>query len=409
MRSSFVMTAIDLKRPERPLTAPFRIFALGVAMALASVGGTNAEEALFDTKAKQALMIEDQTGTILYAKSPDTLIEPAALAKLMTMEVIFHALKTGQITPTTQYTVSENAWRTGGAPSGGSTMFAKLKSSISVGDLIQGVIVQSANDGCIVLAEGIAGSEQKFAEMMNARAKEIGLKNSTFANSTGLPDPKQRVSLTDLVTLARHIKREYPDYYRTYAQDNFTWNNIFQRNRNPLLRLDIGADGMGTGYTEQSGYGIVGATERNGRRYIVALSGLASDKERAEEAKRIFEWAYQAFEEADIFAEGETVGEASVFGGVKSGVALKAHEKISILIPVANRDRLKAHVVYQGPLVAPLKADQQVGILRIWIGDALVQETPVFTAEAIESGDLKKRSLDAVVELTTGWVRRLNF
>ncbi len=409
MHSSSVMTAIDIERLGRSLTAPLRILALGAAMALASASGTNAQDALFDTKAKQALMVEDQTGTILYAKSPDTLIEPAALAKLMTMEVVFHALKTGEITPSTQYMVSENAWRTGGAPSGGSTMFAKLKSYISVGDLIQGVIVQSANDGCIILAEGIAGSEQKFAEMMNARAKEIGLKSSTFTNSTGLPDPKQRVSLTDLVTLARHIKHEYPEYYRTYAQDNFTWNNIFQRNRNPLLRLDIGADGMGTGYTEQSGYGIVGATERNGRRYIVALSGLASDKERAEEAKRIFEWAYQAFEEADVFAEGEIVGEASVFGGIKSAVALKAHEKISILIPVANRDRLKAHVVYQGPLVAPLKADQPVGTLRIWIGDALVQETPVYTAEAIESGDLKKRSLDAVFELTTGWVRRLDF
>jgi serine-type D-Ala-D-Ala carboxypeptidase (penicillin-binding protein 5/6) len=409
MRLSFVMTAIDFQYPRRFLTTPFRLFALGVAITLASAAVASAQDALFDTKAKQALMIEDQTGTILYAKSPDTLIEPAALAKLMTMEVVFHELKTGKISLTTQYAVSENAWRTGGAPSGGSTMFAKLKSSISVGDLIQGVIVQSANDGCIILAEGIAGSEPKFAEMMNARAKEIGLKNSTFVNSTGLPDPKQRVSLTDLVTLARHIKKEYPEYYRTYAQDNFTWNNIFQRNRNPLLRLDIGADGMGTGYTEQSGYGIVGAAERNGRRYIVALSGLASDKERAEEAKRIFEWAYQAFEEIEIFAEGETIGEASVFGGIKSAVALKAHEKVSLLVPVANRDRLKAHVVYQGPLVAPLKTDEEVGILRIWIGDDLVQETPVYTAEAVESGDLKKRSLDAILELTTGWIRQLKF
>lgn len=390
------------------LTKHIHTCALSISILLTPLVA-NAEEALFDTKAKQALMVEDQTGTILFAKSPDTLIEPAALAKLMTMEVVFHELKAGRISQTTQYTVSENAWRTGGAPSGGSTMFAKLKSQLAVGDLVQGVIVQSANDGCIILAEGIAGSEAKFAELMNARAKEIGLTASTFVNSTGLPDPKQRVSLTDLVKLARHIKKEYPEYYKTYAQDNFTWNNIFQRNRNPLLRLDIGADGMGTGYTEQSGYGIVGAAERGGRRYIVALSGLATDKERAEEAKRIFEWAYQAFEEIDIFAPNESVGEASVFGGVKSGVPLKAHEKVSILVPVANRDRLKAHVVYNGPLVAPLEADQKVGTLRIWIGDALVQETPVYTAEAVESGDLTERSLNAVFELTTGWMRRLNF
>lgn len=409
MHLSSAMRGTDFHISKHIVTKPFRILALGLAMTLSSATMAGAQGALFDTKAKQALMVEDETGTILYAKSPDTLIEPAALAKLMTMEVVFHQLKTGKITPETQYTVSENAWRTGGAPSGGSTMFAKLKSSLSVADLIQGVIVQSANDGCIILAEGIAGSEPKFAELMNARAKEIGLKSSTFINSTGLPDPQQRVSLTDLVTLARHIRTEYPEYYRTYAQDNFTWNNIFQRNRNPLLRLDIGADGMGTGYTEQSGYGIVGATERNGRRYVAALSGLASDKERAEEAKRIFEWAYQAFEEMDIFAAGETIGEASVFGGTKSGIVLKAHEKVSLLVPVANRDRLKAHVVYRGPLVAPLEANQEVGTLRIWIGDDLVQETPVYTAEAVESGDLKKRSLDAVFELATGWVRQLKF
>jgi D-alanyl-D-alanine carboxypeptidase (penicillin-binding protein 5/6) len=409
MHLSFAMMVADRSKNPNRLTRRIRITGLSLALSLSSFSAAGAEDALFDTKAKQALMIEDQTGTVLFAKSPDTLIEPAALAKLMTMEVVFHALKTGKISLTTQYTVSENAWRTGGAPSGGSTMFAKLKSQLSVGDLIQGVIVQSANDGCIILAEGIAGSEAQFAEMMNARAKEIGLKNSTFVNSTGLPDPKQRVSLTDLVTLARYIKNQYPDYYRTYAQDNFTWNNIFQRNRNPLLRLDIGADGMGTGYTEQSGFGIVGATEHNGRRYFAALSGLASDKERAEEAKRIFDWAYQAFEEIDIFAKDEPVGEAKVFGGAKSGVVLKAHEKVGILVPVANRDRLKAHVVYNGPLTAPIAADQQVGTLRIWIGDALVQETPVYTAEAVATGDLPQRSLDAVLELATGWIRRLNF
>ncbi len=409
MHLSFAMTVIDFQHRVRVLAELFRILALCLTITFACSAGVAAQDGLFDTKAKQALMIEDQTGTVLYAKSADTLIEPAALAKLMTMEVVFHELKAGRITLGTQYTVSENAWRTGGAPSGGSTMFAKLKSSISVGDLIQGVIVQSANDGCIILAEGIAGSEAKFADMMNARAREIGLKSSTFVNSTGLPAPEQRVSLTDLITLARHIKREYPEYYPIYAQDNFTWNNIFQRNRNPLLRLDIGADGMGTGYTEQSGYGIVGSAERSGRRYIVALSGLASDKERAEEAKRIFDWAFQAFEEIEVFATNETIGEASVFGGIKSAVALKAHEKVSLLVPVANRDRLKAHVVYQGPLIAPVKADQPAGTLKIWIGDELVQQTPVYTAEAVEVGNLKKRTVDALLEATTGWVRQLKF
>jgi serine-type D-Ala-D-Ala carboxypeptidase (penicillin-binding protein 5/6) len=410
MRLLFAMMATELKKAPSRLIKHFRIYALSIGLVVAALMPASAEEeALFTTKAKQALMVEDQTGTILFAKSPDMPIEPAALAKLMTMEVVFHELKAGRISPATRYTVSENAWRTGGAPSRSSTMFAKLKSQLAVSDLIQGVIVQSANDGCIILAEGIAGSEAKFAELMNARASEIGLTGSTFVNSTGLPDPKQRVTLTDLVKLARHIRKEYPDHYKIYAQDSFTWNNIFQRNRNPLLRLDIGADGMGTGFTEQSGYGIVGAAEHEGRRYIVALSGLATDRERAEEARRIFEWAYRAFDEVDIFAAGETVGVASVFGGRKSGVALRAHEKVSLLVPAANRDRLKAHIVYKGPLVAPLEADQQVGILRIWIGDALVQETPVYTAEAIARGDLTERSLNAAFELATGWMRRLSF
>ena len=409
MHLSFAMTATDCWRLKASFYRRARAVALGTGLMLAMASGAGAQDVLFDTKAKQALLMEDMTGTVLYAKSPETPIEPAALAKLMTMEVVFHELKAGKIDLATQYTVSEHAWRTGGAPSGGSTMFAKLKSSISVGDLIQGVIVQSANDGCIILAEGIAGSEEKFAEMMNARAKELGLTHSNFVNSTGLPDPKQRVTLADLVALARHIKREYPEFYHIYAQDNFTWNNIYQRNRNPLLRLDIGADGMGTGYTEQSGYGIVGAANHEGRRYVVALSGLASDKERAEEGKRIFQWAYQAFDEMDIFAAGETVGEASVFGGNRSTVPLKAQEKVSLLVPVANRDRLKAHVVYKGPLVAPVKAGEEAGMLRIWIGDELVQETPVFTAEAVETGDLQKRSFDALLELATGWTRRLKF
>ena len=213
------------------------------ALVATSAAAQPAPAQSFEVKAKQALLIDDVSGTILLSKSENDAIFPAALAKLMTMEVVFHALKEGKVTLDTEYKVSENAWRKGGAPSGGSTMFAALNSVIRLEDLIQGVIVQSANDGCIIIAEGLAGSEEKFADLMNARAKEIGLLHSHFRNSTGLPDPKQVTSVTDLVKLAGHLRREYPNFYHYYSQESFVWNKIFQRNRNPLLRLVDGATG----------------------------------------------------------------------------------------------------------------------------------------------------------------------
>ncbi|HEV7416450.1 MAG TPA: D-alanyl-D-alanine carboxypeptidase family protein, partial [Tianweitania sediminis] len=229
------------------------------------------EAAGFDTVAPQAFMVDAATGTVLFSRDPDKLIPPASLVKLMTMEVVFHAVKTGQARLEDVYTVSEHAWRTGGAPSGSSTMFAALKSQLTLHELIQGVIVQSANDGCIIIAEGLAGSEAAFVELMNKRAAEIGLTRSVFKNSTGLPAEGQVVTLRELTQLGEHIWRTYPDFYKIYSQPDFTWNKIFQRNRNPLLRLEIGADGMGTGYTEASGYAILASAEQNGQRVFAAL------------------------------------------------------------------------------------------------------------------------------------------
>ncbi|MGH6763945.1 MAG: D-alanyl-D-alanine carboxypeptidase family protein [Phyllobacterium sp.] len=361
----------------------------------------------YETNAKQALLVDDASGTILLSKNQNDTIFPAALAKLMTMEVVFHALKEGKVTLDTEYKVSENAWRKGGAPSGGSTMFAALNSVIRLEDLIQGVIVQSANDGCIIIAEGMAGSEDKFADLMNARAKEIGLTHSQFRNSTGLPDPEQVTSVTDLVKLAGHLRREYPEYYHYYSQESFVWNKIFQRNRNPLLRMVPGATGMGTGYTEQSGYAVLGAVDQGDRRLILGLAGLSSDKERAEEAKRTIEWAANAFEDVPLFKDGEVIGEASVYGGTKSYVPLKSSEPVDVLIPKGNRHLLKARVVYTGPLIAPVASGQAVGMLHVWMDDMLVQQTQLFATEDIESAGLRKRATDAVIELATGWIRPL--
>jgi serine-type D-Ala-D-Ala carboxypeptidase (penicillin-binding protein 5/6) len=374
--------------------------------ALLMVCGLGAARAqLFETKAAQAFMIDAETGTILFSKDADKLIPPASLGKLMTMEVIFNALKTGRLTLDDVFQVSENAWRTGGAVSGGSTMFAEINSSIRVEDLILGVVVQSANDGCIVLAEGLAGSEENFAALMTERARLIGLPKSVFKNSTGLPAEGQFVTVRELALLARHIWKEYPEYYKYYSRRDFTWNDIFQRNRNPLLAMEIGADGMKTGYTEESGYAIVGSVSRDGKRVFAALSGLSSENERAEEARKMLDWGMRAFQKKELFAADEMVGEARVYGGSKSGVALKAKGPINILVPVADSDRLIARIVYQGPLVAPVEAGMRVGSLRVWIGDTMSQETPLYTAETVAAGQLHERALDAIGELLIGWLR----
>ncbi|MCG6115657.1 MAG: D-alanyl-D-alanine carboxypeptidase [Mesorhizobium sp.] len=381
--------------------APFWVLLFLISLSIAPA----AQAQLYETRADTAFLIDAETGTILFSKDPDKLIPPASLAKLMTMEVVFHALKSGRLTLDDTFLVSENAWRTGGAMSGGSTMFAELGSSIRLEDLIQGVIVQSANDGCIIIAEGMAGSEENFAQFMTERAREIGLENSTFVNSTGLPADGQRVTARELVKLAQHMWAEYPEYYRYYAQPDFTWNNIQQRNRNPLLPMDIGADGMKTGFTEESGYGIVGSVARDGRRLFVAMSGMTSEAQRAEEARRILDWGMRAFEKSDIFAEGTLIGEARLYGGEQRSVPLRANGPVSIFVPTMGRDRMSARIVYQGPIDAPVEEGQQVATLRVWIGDTLSQETPLYAAESVGTGQIHQRALDAVQELLVGWLR----
>jgi serine-type D-Ala-D-Ala carboxypeptidase (penicillin-binding protein 5/6) len=374
------------------------------ASALTVLGTGVASAQMFESRAGQAFMVDAETGTILFSKDADKLVPPASLAKLMTMEVVFHNLKTGQNTLDDTFHVSENAWRTGGTNSGGSTMFAKLNSQIRLEDLIQGVVIQSANDGCIVIAEGMAGSEENFAALMNERARAIGLEKSVFKNSTGLPAEGQLVTMRELAQLAMHIWREYPDRYGYYSQRDFTWNKIKQRNRNPLLAMDIGADGMKTGFTEESGYAIVGSVNRDGKRLFVAMSGMASDKERAVESRKLLEWGLRAFRKLPVFAEGETVGEASVYGGTKSTVALKAGGPVSLFVPVANRDKLVARIEYQGPVRAPVETGAPIGKLKVWLGDTLSQETPLFAAESIGTGTLQQRAMDAAGELMLGWI-----
>lgn len=361
-------------------------------------------DAGFVTKARQAYLVEAKTGTVLLAVNENQAFPPASLAKLMTMEVVFSALKRREISAATSFPVTEYAWRNGGAPSGTTTMFAALNSTVSVADLIRGVVIQNANDACIVLAEGISGSEAEFAARMTARAKDLGLSRSTFANPTGLPPAESFTTARDLVELARHLHREYPEQYGLYSQPDFEWNGIFQRNKNPLLSLNIGIDGLGAGYAKDSGYALVASIERRGTRLFLAMGGLASEKERLEEARRVLEWGLSSFETKLLFSPGEVVGQVSVYGGETRYLDLVAREPVDIYLPTETPPRLSGRIVYQWPLRAPIAAGQAVGMLKISADERLVREVELVAAHPVGSGTLLSKATDALLELMFFWL-----
>ncbi len=363
-----------------------------------------AAPAAIDTTAQHAILVDAESDSVLFDKEAETRMAPASMAKLMTVAVIFDALKSGKLHLTDQFVVSENAWRSGGASSGGSTMFAKLGSSIAVDDLIHGIIIQSANDGCIVVAEGMAGSEAAFADMMNAEAKKLGLTGSHFTNATGLPDPDQYVTAQDLARLAKHLIVDFPEFYPIYSQTEFTWNKIRQYNRNPLLDLNIGADGLKTGYTQESGYGLVASAAKDGERLILVVNGTKSEKERAAESQKLMNWGFAAFERTAFFKPGDVLGEASVFGGARGSVGLVSKGPIDALLPHGARDTVNARIVYQGPVRAPIKSGQEIGTLQLTAADGRpVREATLYAASDVAVGSVGQRALSGLKELLFGW------
>ena len=383
-----------------------RLLSLALSALLLAAISAQAQtpSAAFETKAAQALVVEASTGTVLLSKQPDLAFPPASLAKLMTVEVVLHALAKGEITLNTDYAVSEYAWRTGGAPSRTSTMFAALKSRIRVEDLLKGVMIQMANDGCIILAEGLAGSEQAFVERMNARAQELGLSHSRFANSTGLPDNNSKTTLRDLVRLSQHLQQTYPTFYALYQVPDFEWNKIFQRNRNPLLGRDLGVDGLASGFSPEGAFGVVASAQKNGVRLFVALSGLPTDKERTEETARVISWAQTSFESLKLFDAGEVIGAASLYGGANGAIDLVPKEAVSVFVPVSNPERLTARIVYRWPLRAPVEEGREVASLRIFSGESLLREVPLLSAQSVGQGTLSQRAVDAVVDMLFFWL-----
>jgi len=375
-----------------------------VAAAPNPVSGPKSSEG-YQTAAAHAILIEAGSGSVLFEKAADDLIPPASLSKLMTQEVVFNLLKQGRLKATDEFIVSTNAWRRGGAPSHTSSMFIPIHSKVSVDDLLHGAIIQSANDACIVLAEGISGNESSFAELMTKRARELGLAKSTFGNSTGLPDPRQLMTARELAKLARHIIESYPDYYKYYSEREFTWNKIRQFNRNPLLTMNIGADGLKTGFTKEAGYGLVGSAVQNGLRLIVVVNGLRSEKERADEAKKMLEWGFHNFQSGLLFAEGQEIAQAKLYGGTKGHVPLTARKEVRLMVPRGSRDKIIARVVYSGPVPAPVQQGQKIGTLKVWRGEFVVLEVPLEAAESVGTGSMPRRAFDAATELVLGLFR----
>src|SRR3989440_3843978 len=393
-RRSMVATG----RISRMLVAAFVIAAMGwggvLYAANQSVQGAKKEEGGFDGDAPTAILIEAASGSVLFEKNADELRAPSSMMKLMTVEVVFNAIKKGDIKLTDEYRISENAWRRGGAPSGGSTMFAAINSKVSVDDLLHGAIIQSGNDACIALAEAMAGNERIFAaDFMTKRARELGLTKSTFGNSNGLPDPANKMTVRELAKLARHLILTYPDFYKLFAEPEFTWNKIRQQNRNPLLNSLNGADGLKTGYTKEGGYGMVGSAVQNDTRLIVVINGLEDPDDRASEAKKMLEWGFRNFEARTLFAPQQLVGYAKVFGGESRSVKLAGSEPIKVMVQKNGSDKLIARVVYNGPVRAPIEPGQPVGIVRVWRGGNIAMEAPVFAAEPVAKGSTMRRAV----------------
>lgn len=383
-----------------------RSYPLALVCLLALIGMLSpvgpASAAAFETKAAYAILMDGETGEILFEKEGDVPMAPASMTKLMTMTLLFEALKEGRLTLDDEFLISETAWRKGGAASGSSTMFADLNTRLRVEDLIRGVIVQSGNDACIAIAEGMSGSEEAFAEEMTRRGKELGLTNATFRNSTGWPDPEHRMTTRDLAVLARHHIYDLGEYYHYYDERQFTWNGITQSNRNPLLYLNLGVDGLKTGHTVESGYGLVASGVRNDRRLILVVNGLASEKERSEESERLLQWGFREFQSYDLYAANAVVENAEVWQGTYDLVPLVVAEDVKVLMTRGAHRDMKVSVQYEGPIPAPIQAGQQVGTLVVTAPDTPTKSFPVYAGANVEQLGLFGRAMSSLLQMIQG-------
>jgi len=336
-----------------------------------------------NTSASFAFIMDGDTGIPLYSKRGDEPMIPASMSKLMLYYMTFERLKAGRLTMTDEFTVSEHAWRTGGAGTDGSTMFLPLNSKATVSDLLKGAIIVSGNDACIVLAEGLFGSEEAFARAATARAKELGMTGSTFANSTGLDDARHKMSAHDIALIAFRIIKDFPEFYPMFREPEFTFNKTRQYNRNPLLRELDGADGVKTGHLSVSGYGLVGSAIREGKRRIIVLNGLTSETERKKEGPRVMRSAFLDFTASTLVNKGAEVGVADVWHGEQEKVSLIATESYATGLHMDALPKIKGTVVYKTPLMAPVKEGDIVGELIVSAPGTPDKRIPVAAGKAV--------------------------
>lgn len=353
---------------------------LTAGLVLAGIGSA----AAIETQARNAILMDYDTGQYLYVKDHEKMVPPASMSKLMTVNMIFEKLKDGSLSLDDTFTVSERAWKLGGAASGGSTMFLKIGEKVRVEDILKGILIQSGNDACIVAAENLTGSEDDFAEMMNKRARELGLNNSSFANSTGLPHPDQKMSVEDLAKLARHIIKEFPEFYHIFSEKYYTHNNITQGNRNPLLYSMPNADGLKTGHTEEAGFCLTASAKKGERRLIEVMTGMNSNKERSEEAERLMEWGFREFNNYNLLNKGQEIAEIPVVFGNEKEVRLVVPETVKRTLKKSQASKIKMTAVYDKPVKAPVAAGDKLGEVRIELDGQEMENVPLVADKNIE-------------------------
>jgi serine-type D-Ala-D-Ala carboxypeptidase (penicillin-binding protein 5/6) len=373
-----------------------RIRCVAALLAATLVAGTVSASlaATIETTARQALLIDFTTKTVLFEKSPDDRMTPSSMSKLMTLYLVFDALRAGRIKLDDKLPVSERAWRTQG-----SKMFVELHNQISVDDLLKGVIVQSGNDACVVLAEGLAGTVEGFADQMNAKAKDIGLNGSHFVNPDGLPDPNHYMTARDLATLATRIMDDFPEYYKYFSIKDFVYHNIKQGNRNPLLYRNVAVDGLKTGHTDDGGYGLTASAVRDGRRLLLVANGMPSMQARADETAKLLEWGFREFQSYPLFKAGEVVDNLPVWLGTEPQIPVTVADDLKVTFPRADRPNMKVTLVASAPLAAPIAKGQTIGKIVISGPGFPTKEIPAVAAADVPQKNILGRIIGKALYL----------
>lgn len=373
------------------------VAALAVSVSWAGMGPAVAA----DIPAKQATIVDYATGTVLLEKNADQQMPPSSMSKLMTIYMLFEQLADGRLNMNDTFTVSKKAWKMGG-----SKMFVEVGKQVRVEDLVRGIVVQSGNDACIVVAEGLAGNEAAFADQMNAKAKELGMTGSNFVNASGWPHPEHYVTAADLAILARRLIGDFPQYYRFFSEKSFTYSNIKQGNRNPLLYRNMSADGLKTGHTEAAGYGLVGSAKRGDQRLILVVNGLKSVNQRSRESERLINWAFREFGTYALFKAGEVVSDAGVWLGVEETVPLVLPDGLTVIMSRKSRQDMKVSVSYRGPLNAPIAKGQAVATLKVSAPGFRTVEQPLLAAQDVARLGAFSRLVAAVKQLVLGGIQQ---